>query len=182
MSTRRSFMAFTASAVAAGTALPAAAAIPMSSAAPVRDADGKWPRNLFPTGQHPADAHGPKIPDEPNDAELLALATEIKRLRTEAEQMQDSVEHLPLDDPRSTSVWVTIYEIVERGHERTATLAIMPSRTMEGLKAKAALAFEHLDTQLDGSPPHGEALEWSVCRDLLAGSASRAGLIGEAQS
>ncbi len=164
MSTRRGFLAFTAGAVAAGTALPAVAA------APVRDADGKWPRNLFPPGQHPTDCHGPRIPDEPNDAELLALATEIRRLRTEAEQLQDSVEHLLLDDPRSIAVWNMIYGMVERSHEKTATLAIMPSRTIEGLKAKATLAFEHLDTQLDGSPPHGEALEWSVCRDLIGGA------------
>ncbi len=172
MSSRRGFLAFTASAVAAGTALPAAAAIPMSSAAPVRDADGKWPRNLFPPGQHPTDCHGPKIPDEPNDAELLALATEIKRLRTEAEQLQDSVEHLSINDPLSITVWDMIDGMVRQEHEIRVALAIMPSRTMKGLKAKAALAFEHLDTQLDGSPPRGEALEWSVCRDLLAGSAS----------
>ena len=77
-------MAFTASAVAAGTALPAAtAAIPASSAAPVRDADGKWPRNLFPPGQHPADCHGLAIPDEPNDAELIALCAQLDALERE---------------------------------------------------------------------------------------------------
>lgn len=105
------------------------------------------------------------------DAELLTLAAEIKRLRTEAEQMQDSVENLALADPRSVAVWNTIHGMVERTHEKTIKLAIMPCRTMEGLTAKAALAFEYLDTKLDGSPPHGEALEWSVCRDLLTGSA-----------
>jgi len=84
MSTRRSFMAFTASAVAAGTALPAAAAaIPTSSAAPMRDAAGDWPRNLFPPGQHPADAHGPRIPDAPDDAELIALCAQLDTLERE---------------------------------------------------------------------------------------------------
>ncbi len=77
-------MAFTASAVAAGTALPAAtAAIPASSAAPVRDADGKWPRNLFPLGQHPADCHGPAIPDAPDDADLIALCAQLDALEHE---------------------------------------------------------------------------------------------------
>ncbi len=84
MSTRRGFMAFTASAVAAGTALPAAAAaIPTSSAPPVRDADGRWPRNLFPPGQHPADYHGAAIPDAPDDADLIALCTQLDALERE---------------------------------------------------------------------------------------------------
>ncbi len=83
MSGRRSFMAFTAGAVAAGTALPAAVAIPTPLAAPVRDAAGKWPRNLFPPGQHPADAHGPGIPDAPDDAELIAFCAELDVLERE---------------------------------------------------------------------------------------------------
>ncbi len=84
MSTRRGFMAFTASAVAAGTALPAAAAVPSTTpAAPGRDADGKWPRNLFPPGQHPADCHGPAIPDAPDDADLIALCAQLDALERE---------------------------------------------------------------------------------------------------
>jgi len=150
MSGRRGFMAFTAGAVATGTVVPIGAA----HAGRVRLPDGRKSVSVRP------------------DAELLALAAEVKQLRIEAEQMQDSVEHLPLNDPRSIAVWDAIHGIVDRTHEKTIELAVMSCRTMEGLKAKAALAFEHLDTTLDGSPPHGEALEWSVCRDLLTGSAS----------
>ena len=150
MSTRRGFMTFTAGAVAARSVVPIGAAYAGPS--------------TLPSG-------GKSRSDNP-DAELLTLAAEIKCLRTEAEQLQDSIEHLPIGDPQSVAAWDMINGIVERGHEKTATLATMLSRTMEGLKAKAALAFEHLDTELNGGPPYGEALEWSVCRDLLAGSAS----------
>jgi len=84
MSGRRGFLAFTAGAVATGTVLPAAAAVPSTiPTAPVRDADGKWPRNLFPPGQHPADAHGPRIPDAPDDAELIALCAQLDALERE---------------------------------------------------------------------------------------------------
>lgn len=96
MSTRRSFMAFTASAVAAGTVPPVGV---VHAVEPRLPADGK------------------SVSVRP-DAELLALATEIKRLRTEAEQLQDSVEHLPLDDPRSIAVWNTIYGMVSKATKR----------------------------------------------------------------
>jgi len=84
VSGRRGFLAITAGAVAAGTVLPAAAAVPSTiPTAPVRDADGKWPRNLFPPGQHPADAHGARIPDEPDDADLIALCAQLDALERE---------------------------------------------------------------------------------------------------
>ncbi len=101
MSGRRGFLAFTAGAVAAGTALPAAAAVVPSTirTAPVRDADGKWPRNLFPPGQHPADCHGPAIPDEPDDAELIALCAQLDALEREYLATDFSaMPHTPTDD------------------------------------------------------------------------------------
>jgi len=74
-------------AVAASSVLPVAGAIAAPSNAtelpPVRDASGRWPKDVFPPGQHPADAHGPRIPDAPDDAELIALCAQLDALERE---------------------------------------------------------------------------------------------------
>ncbi len=76
MSTRRGFI----TAVAASSVLPVAAAIAAPSNAtelpPVRDASGRWPKDLFPPGQHPTDANGPSTP-ESDDEELITVCAEF---------------------------------------------------------------------------------------------------------
>jgi len=171
VSTRRGFMAFTAGAVAAGTVLPAAPAIPTPLAAPVRDADGKWPRNLFPPGQHPADAHGPKIPDAPDDAELIALCAQLDALEREfiatdgsAKPYTAAADHAEAEQARITDAQAPIVDAI----------CAKPPQTVAGAVAVAhSLALWDGELFRNGGPD-GDTNDRLVAA-LVGGLTGRAG-------
>ncbi len=153
MSTRRGFMAFTAGAVAAGTVLPAAAtAIPMPPAAPMREVAGKWPRNLFPPGQHPTDSHGPAISDGRDDAELIAVCAEFDVIERHINSHYAGGSRNIEDDEERDAAIAPMEEAQAPLLERIIALR---ATTLDGFMARArTLALWDLDAMRQIGPGH----------------------------
>ncbi len=164
-------LAFTAGAVAAGAALPAVAAIPTPPAAPVRDAAGKWPRDLFPSGQHPTDHHGPSIPDEPDDAALIAVCAEFDAIERHINSHYAGGSR-EIDDDEERDVAIAPFQ--EAQDPLLERIIALRATTPGGLKARArTLASWDQDAMRHIGPGHylEDRMLAALLRDMMGAPA-----------
>ncbi len=133
---------------------------------PVQDAGGKWPRNLFPPGQHPTDCHGPSIPDEPDDSELIAACAGFDALE------RAYVATYATDIPESTPEWTAAEAERDRllAAEKPflARMTELRAITLEGQTARArSLILWAPDLVGDGTGDTIGCLTHAVLRDLI---------------
>ena len=132
-----------------------------------------WPRNLFPPRQHPTDHHGPSIPDEPDDAELIAVATAAQ---DGFQALLASATNLSIlsDDDHDA--------LYDRTYAFSDGLIAMRATTPEGFAAKAMVLRLVMQFQIPSKPgetveecgDHHDLLAWSLSSDLVAGGAKLA--------
>ena len=133
---------------------PVAAAIAAPSNAtelpPVRDASGRWPKDVFPPGQHPADAHGPRIPDAPDDADLIALCAQLDAL--EREYLATNFNLMP-GTPEDDAAEAERARIAEAQQPLVDAICARPPQTVAGAVAVAhSLALWDGDLFRQGGP------------------------------
>jgi len=123
-----------------------------------------WPRNLFPSGRHPTDYHGPSIPDEP-DAELIAACAAFDVLERQyraivSDAAAGSLEDLAADAERA--------RLVEAQRPLVAIMVDRRAVTREGQVARAmSLILWAPELMEEGPGDTVECLTYAVLRDLI---------------
>jgi len=173
MTRRRDFLGIAAGVLGAGAVTQGVKAEGMPVAPPIaRDAAGRWPRDIFPPGQHPLDCHGPSIPDEPDDDALLDLIARFNALehRVNAHFDEDGPFYIE-DQPERDAANEPL-----RGQQEALLRRICATRavTHEGTVAKAQMLHLWDDDVVEwlDSPHWNEQMIAGIVLDLLAAASA----------
>ncbi|MFT8247248.1 hypothetical protein ACLIBK_24775 [Roseomonas sp. BN140053] len=100
------------------------------------------------------------------DAELFRLRDLCMDLHRATDADTELTDTIPYG-PRREALWQSIHARVSLWHEAKARLAQLPARTLDGLRAKAAVLRTIVDPGECNNPHPDDELAWSLCRDLL---------------
>lgn len=125
-----------------------------------------WPRNLFPPRQHPTDHHGPSIPDEPDDAELIATCAAFDDLER---RYRASFSDARPGSPDDIAGDAERARLVEAQRPLVDIMTGRQALTREGQVARArSLILWAPEMMEEGPGDTAECLTYAVLRDLVA--------------
>jgi hypothetical protein len=104
------------------------------------------------------------------DAELLRICRAIDALDAKSDALLDPWADVPGGPP--DAVIDRLDAITGQYQKLLADLYVMPALTLDGVRAKARIAYRSLGSYADGAPEESDRLTWSLCRDLLSGIAA----------